>query len=168
MSGTGLTGVPSPTWTPDPAETAASRISDFAGFVARRTGVTHADYAALWEWSVTDVPGFWSAVWDYFRISSDTPYGEVLDETPMPETRWFPGTRVNYAEHALRADLPGAAIISVNEDGTEIRTSWSELRRQVGSVANWLRVRGSPRATASSVTCPTPRMPWSPSWRPRA
>ncbi|WP_331739545.1 acetoacetate--CoA ligase (plasmid) [Streptomyces sp. NBC_00015] len=142
MSGTGLTGVPSPTWTPDPAETAASRISDFAGFVARRTGVTHADYAALWEWSVTDVPGFWSAVWDYFRISSDTPYGEVLDETPMPETRWFPGTRVNYAEHALRADLPGAAIISVNEDGTEIRTSWSELRRQVGSVANWLRVRG--------------------------
>ncbi|WP_420309185.1 acetoacetate--CoA ligase [Streptomyces sp. YS-B37] len=135
-------GVPAPVWEPDPIEAKAARITEFAEFAARRTGVTHPDYTALWEWSVEDLPGFWSAVWDYFGILSGTPYDEVVDETPMPGTRWFPGTRVNYAEHALRADLPGPAIISVNEDGSEVRTSWSELRRQVGSVAAWLREQG--------------------------
>ncbi|MFD5625211.1 acetoacetate--CoA ligase [Streptomyces sp. NPDC127072] len=142
MSGSGTRATPTPLWTPDPAVVAASGIAGFADFVARRTGVPRSDYAALWEWSVTDLPGFWSAVWDYFRIDSSAPYGEVLGGTVMPGTRWFPGTELNYAEHALRAELSGTAIISVDEDGREVRTGWGELRRQVGSVAKWLRERG--------------------------
>ncbi|MEU0227243.1 acetoacetate--CoA ligase [Streptomyces sp. NPDC006284] len=133
---------PVPLWTPGPTETTASRIAEFADFVAQRTGVTHHDYTDLWQWSVTDLAGFWSAVWDFFRVVSDTPYDEVQDESSMPHTRWFPGTRVNYAEHALRASSTGTAVISVNEDGSEVRTSWSELRRQVGSLATWLRDQG--------------------------
>ncbi|MFE9687211.1 acetoacetate--CoA ligase [Streptomyces sp. NPDC006285] len=142
MTWTGTPAPATPIWTPDPATVSACRITEFTGFVAQRTGTAHQDYAALWDWSVSDLPGFWSAVWDFFHIDSDAPRGAVLNEASMPGTRWFPGTSVNYAEHALRADLPGSAVISVNEDGSEARTSWSELRRQVGSVANWLREQG--------------------------
>ncbi|WUW19879.1 acetoacetate--CoA ligase [Streptomyces sp. NBC_01463] len=133
---------PAPVWTPDPATAAHSRIARFTEFVAIRTGTAHADYRSLWEWSVDDLAGFWSAVWEFFDLRSSTPYDEVLDEAPMPATRWFSGARLNYAEHALRDEGPHPAILSVGEDGTTTRTGRDELRRQVGSLAAWMRRNG--------------------------
>ncbi|MFJ3589530.1 acetoacetate--CoA ligase [Streptomyces sp. NPDC090231] len=133
---------PAPVWTPDPAAADRSRIARFTEFVATRTGTAHADYRSLWEWSVDDLAGFWSAVWDFFDLRSSTPYDAVLDEAPMPATRWFSGARLNYAEHALRDEGPHPAIVSVGEDGTTTRTGRDELRRQVGSLAAWMRRSG--------------------------
>ncbi|MBN4688386.1 hypothetical protein H4F37_23215, partial [Escherichia coli] len=28
-------------------------------------GLEFADYEALWRWSVTDLEGFWSSIWEY-------------------------------------------------------------------------------------------------------
>lgn len=61
----------------------------------------------------------------------------------MPGATWFPGTHLNYAEHALRAGLDDKladqpAIITITEDGRRSETTWRELHRQVGSVAAWL------------------------------
>ncbi|MFJ4771113.1 acetoacetate--CoA ligase [Streptomyces uncialis] len=143
MSTTGSGSSPSaPVWLPDPATAARSRIARFTEFVAERTGTTHPDYPSLWKWSVHDLPGFWSAVWDFFGIHSSAPYDGVLDDAPMPATRWFSGARLNYAEHALRAEGPQPAIISVGEDGTTTRVSRDDLRRQVGSLAAWMRRNG--------------------------
>ncbi|MEV0848390.1 acetoacetate--CoA ligase [Streptomyces sp. NPDC049954] len=134
---------PAPVWSPDPDRVAGSRLARFTEFVAARTGVRHADYTSLWEWSVGDLPGFWSAVWDFFGISSTGAYTEVLDEAPMPDTRWFAGARLNYAEHALRAGTgEEPAIVSVTEDGATVRTSRARLREQVGALAAWLRRQG--------------------------
>uniref|UniRef100_A0AAU1M2H8 Acetoacetate--CoA ligase n=1 Tax=Streptomyces sp. NBC_00148 TaxID=2903626 RepID=A0AAU1M2H8_9ACTN len=134
---------PEPIWRPDPSEASRSRISQFADFVARRTGVAHPDYASLWAWSVEDLPGFWTAVGEFFDIRvSGTPEC-VLDDAPMPATRWFPGARLNYAEHALRTGAPATtAVISVDENGTTTHTSWADLRLQVGALAAWLRGQG--------------------------
>ncbi|MFD7691601.1 acetoacetate--CoA ligase [Streptomyces sp. NPDC059781] len=132
-----------PIWLPDPSEAARSRIARFTDFVARRTGITHADYRSLWTWSVQDLPGFWSAVGEFFDIRTSGTWECVLDDAPMPTTRWFPGARLNYAEHALRTgDSRDTALISVGEDGTTTRTTWAELRAQVGALAAWLRRQG--------------------------
>ncbi|MFD0019917.1 acetoacetate--CoA ligase [Streptomyces sp. NPDC058382] len=131
-----------PVWVPDPAAVALSHIGRFTEFVATRTGTHHPDYRSLWEWSVQDLAAFWSAVWDFFGIRSSGCHDRVLDDAPMPATRWFTGARLNYAEHALRVDDPGPAIISVGEDGAATRTSRGDLRRQVGSLAAWLRRNG--------------------------
>ncbi|MGW5639664.1 acetoacetate--CoA ligase [Streptomyces sp. NPDC003832] len=134
---------PEPIWHPDPSRTARSGIARFTDLVARRTGTAHPDYASLWRWSVEDLPGFWTAVVDFFDIRADGPRDCVLDDAPMPATRWFPGTRLNYAEHALRSGGPdGIAIVSAGEDGTTTRLTRAELRAQVGALANWLRGRG--------------------------
>lgn len=70
-------------------------------------------------------------------------WDRVLDDAPMPATRWFPGGRLNYAEHALRTDDPtGTALISVDENGTTQHITWAELRSQVGALAAWLRRQG--------------------------
>ncbi|MEV8022908.1 acetoacetate--CoA ligase [Streptomyces sp. NPDC086554] len=134
--------LPEPFWTPDPDESATSRIAEFA----RRVGVDPADYTALHHWSVTDLEGFWAAVWDHFAVEAATPYEQVLAEEKMPGARWFPGATLNYTQHALRhlgADAP--AIIALDETGASHEVTGEELRTQVASVAATLRDLGVDR-----------------------
>ncbi|MFC8342432.1 acetoacetate--CoA ligase [Streptomyces sp. NPDC057280] len=128
-----------PFFTPDPETAAASRIADFA----RRQGIAPGDYAALHQWSVTDLEGFWGAVWEYFDIDADTPYEQVLAEERMPGARWFPGATLNYAHHALRnlAD-DDVAIIALDETGAGYEVTGARLRALVASVAATLRDLG--------------------------
>ncbi|MDN0200341.1 acetoacetate--CoA ligase [Streptomyces sp. S.PNR 29] len=133
-----------PCWTPDPDSVARSRIVDFARWAARHRGVeTGSDYAALHRWSVTDLEGFWGAVWEYFGIEAATPYERVLAEERMPGARWFPGAGLNYAHHALRAlASDGPAIVALDETGSGYEVTGARLRAQVASVAATLRDLG--------------------------
>ncbi|MFK0280194.1 acetoacetate--CoA ligase [Streptomyces sp. NPDC090499] len=130
---------PAPFAVPDPQAVADSRIMDFA----RRNGRDGADYAALHRWSVTDLDGFWAAVWEYFGIDADTPYRRVLAEDRMPGARWFTGATLNYAHHALRA-LPAdrPAVLALDETGSGYEVTGDRLRAQVASVAATLRDLG--------------------------
>ncbi|MDX6351681.1 MAG: acetoacetyl-CoA synthetase, partial [Streptomyces sp.] len=96
-----LAPYPQPFFTPDPKTAAHSRIADFARWAARHRGAEGiqdpTDYQALYRWSVTDLEGFWAAVWEYFDIDATTPYERVLAEETMPGARWFPGATLNYA-----------------------------------------------------------------------
>ncbi|GAB7110285.1 acetoacetate--CoA ligase [Streptomyces phaeofaciens JCM 4814] len=130
---------PDPFTTPDPQAVADSRIMDFA----RYAGTDGTDYAALHHWSVTDLAGFWGAVWEYFAVDADTPYERVLEEERMPGARWFPGATLNYTHHALR-DLADddVAIVALDETGAGYEVTGRRLRAQVASVAETLRDLG--------------------------
>ncbi|MFE8961174.1 acetoacetate--CoA ligase [Streptomyces iakyrus] len=134
-----------PFWSPDPESAARSRIADFGRWAARHQGLEAdlTDYSALHRWSVTDLEGFWGAVWDYFAIDADTPYERVLAEETMPGARWFTGATLNYAHHALRnlAD-DDAAIVALDETGSAYEVTGKRLRAQVASVAATLRDLG--------------------------
>src|SRR5204863_516290 len=58
------------------------------------------DYESLRQWSVEDLEGFWASIWDFFDVDSD--YEQVLADRSMPGAKWFPGARLNYAEHIFR------------------------------------------------------------------
>ncbi|QIY66529.1 acetoacetate--CoA ligase [Streptomyces sp. RPA4-2] len=136
-----------PFFTPDPKSAARSRIADFARWAARHQNAEGiqdpTDYRALHHWSVTDLEGFWAAVWDYFDIDATTPYERVLAEETMPGARWFPGTTLNYAHHALRNLRPDApAITALDETGVGYEITGRELRARVASVAAGLRDLG--------------------------
>ena len=75
----------------------------------RTRGLSFRAYQELHHWSVTDLAGFWSAIWEYYEVHSDTPYESVLGSREMPGARWFPGATLNYAGHAL-ARRPGAPV----------------------------------------------------------
>lgn len=127
---------PDPFTTPDPQAVADSRIMDSA----RHAGLDGTEYAALHHWSVTDLEGFWAAVWDYFDIDADTPYEQVLAEERMPGARWFPGATLNYTHHALRNLTDDTvAIIALDETGSGYEGTGGRLRAQVASVAATLR-----------------------------
>jgi acetoacetyl-CoA synthetase len=139
-----------PIWRPDPAIAANSAIAAFGRFVTARTGVEFGRYLDLWQWSVDHLEEFWGAVWDFYRIEADGSHAVALDESAaaMPGARWFPGTRLNYAEHALRGrpgDDDTVAVTAVGEDGTTSETTWAQLRAEVAALAEWLRSVGVQR-----------------------
>ncbi|WP_416980526.1 acetoacetate--CoA ligase [Streptomyces sp. T028] len=128
-----------PFFTPDPEAAATSRIAEFARYV----GVNDTDYAALHQWSVTHLEGFWGAVWEYFAIDSDTPYQQVLADETMPGAQWFPGATLNYAHHALRnVRDDNTAIVALDETGSGYEVTGGRLRDLVASVTATLRDLG--------------------------
>jgi acetoacetyl-CoA synthetase len=139
-----------PVWRPDPAVAADSAITAFGRFVTGRTGVEFGQYLDLWRWSVEHLEEFWGAVWDFFGVEADGSREVALDASAaaMPGARWFPGIRLNYAEHALRrrpGDDDTVAVTAVGEDGTTSHTTWARLRAEVAALAQWLRGVGVQR-----------------------
>jgi acetoacetyl-CoA synthetase len=122
-------------WTP-PAG-ARSRLTDFQEWVADHGGPRTSTYDELWRWSVTDLDGFWSAVWRFFDVPADGEPTPALAEDAMPGAVWFPGVRLNYAEVMLR--LPGRAdddvvVVARSQTRDEVSLTAAELRDLVGRV----------------------------------
>jgi acetoacetyl-CoA synthetase len=127
------------------------QIRLYQDWLGAQRGLSFDSYDALWRWSTTDLDAFWQSIWDYFELQSPTPHSVVCDGAPMPNTRWFVGAKTNYAHQVLRhvgaAHSAGfAAILSHGEKSLgrtpAMETSWSELRRQVASLALHLMAQG--------------------------
>jgi acetoacetyl-CoA synthetase len=124
------------------------QILRFERFLRDTRGLHFASYEALWQWSVTDLAGFWDAVWQYFDIQSPTPYRSVLAAPVMPGAQWFAGAQVNYARQVLRhVDRSHAAghpaLVFQNERmAAPVAIGWPELQRQVRLLASNLRALG--------------------------
>ena len=133
-------------WTPDPAAAAESTVARFMRWLADERGLSFETYEELRRWSVTDLDGFWGAVWDFFGVESAQPYERVLNERTMPGAVWFEGSRVNYAEHLLRhehiAAPDEAALVHSSELRPLAQLTWRELGGAVRVLATQLRALG--------------------------
>ena len=130
-------------WKPHPEQIAKSNLGAFMRWLELRRHLRFRTYDELWQWSVTDLDGFWAAIWDYFLIQSSVPYSRVLGRRTMPGAQWFPGARLNYAEHALRHERPGVdALLFQGETTPLTRMSWTDLGAQVRILATQLRALG--------------------------
>ncbi len=107
-------------WTPSPQDVARANLTAFTDRLGRERGLRFSDYDALWRWSVEDLAGFWQAVWDTFDVMSSAPYTSVLGSSAMPGARWFPGARLNYAEHVLRSERPGVDALLYRSETTPL------------------------------------------------
>ncbi|MBC7106011.1 MAG: acetoacetate--CoA ligase, partial [Firmicutes bacterium] len=130
-------------WEPSEEFKAQANMTRYMAWLADRKGLRFTDYHDLWNWSVTDLEGFWASIWEFFNVRASRPYTRVLSERKMPGARWFEGAELNYAEHAFRNATPEhPALIFRSEGGLEAELSWEELRRRVSAVAAALRGMG--------------------------
>jgi acetoacetyl-CoA synthetase len=133
-------------WQPTPTSMERSHLHGFLRWLSRERHLEFADYDALWQWSVRDVPAFWEAIWDYFQVLAHTPYTCVLRDEAMPDQRWFEGATLNYAEHIFRKKSTARpAILYQDEHHALAACSWAELEQQTAAVASWLRQQGVQR-----------------------
>ncbi|MCB9947748.1 MAG: acetoacetate--CoA ligase [Rhodospirillaceae bacterium] len=130
-------------WTPSPERVAATNLTRFRQWVAATRGVDLADYSALYDWSVDDVEGFWSALWDFAGVIAETRGTRVLvDAKKMPGAKFFPDARLNFAQNLLRRRDDGVAIIFRGEDKVRRQLTYAELYAQVSRTAQAMRVMG--------------------------
>jgi acetoacetyl-CoA synthetase len=127
-------------WEPSESVRQASPMMRYLRWLEEHNGTHFDSYDALWAWSVTHLEDFWESIWQFFGLTSTSPYTAVLESHQMPGARWFPGTRLNYAEQVFRhalSERPALIFRSERQPLTEV--SWEELRRSVASVAGALR-----------------------------
>lgn len=136
----GVTGIPAPEvlWRPPPDVRSTTRIGSYLGWLRTQRGLDFSDYNRLWHWSVDDLEGFWTSIWEFFEIRSQSPYTNVL-RGEMPGARWFEGATLNYAEHALLRHGQVPALISESQTVGRRETSWDELADQIGRARAGLR-----------------------------
>jgi acetoacetyl-CoA synthetase len=132
-----------PLWTPSPERIASANITAFARWLREQRRLSFPDYESLWTWSVTDLEGFWSAIWQYFDVRASRRSERVLADARMPGTVWFPGARLNLVDQVFRHRTAARpAIVFRNEAGERIEMGWDELHAQVCGLAASLRALG--------------------------
>jgi acetoacetyl-CoA synthetase len=130
-------------WTPGPQRIREAGLTRFTEWLAWERGLRFDGYDELWRWSVTDLEAFWGALWDYFGIRSTAPHTAVLSSREMPGAQWFPGARLNYAEHVLSRERPGTdALVFRSETIAPAGLRWEDLAGQVRRLATRLREFG--------------------------
>ncbi|HSQ09634.1 MAG TPA: acetoacetate--CoA ligase [Burkholderiaceae bacterium] len=132
-----------PLWRPSFERIERAHITAFLRWLEQERALTFTDYESLWRWSVTDLEGFWGALWHFLDIGASRPYDKVLGARAMPGAEWFVGARLNLVDQVFRHvtdDRP--AILAGDERGEVRAVSWTDLRDQVASLAAALRGLG--------------------------
>ena len=162
-------------WTPSPERIERAALTRYTRWVEERTGRTFASYEQLWQWSVDELEAFWASIWDFFDVRASAPYERVLGSREMPGAQWFPGARLNYAEHVFRdRDQDAVAIRHAGELRPLTAMTWGELRELTARIAAGLRAQGVgpgdrvvaylpnvPEAVAAFLACASLGAVWS-------
>ena len=162
--------VPPNGWSPRPAVAAGagarerSRIGRYLSWLDTERGLAFADYDELWRWSISDLDGFWSSVWEY-HVSGGPAPRPVLAERTMPGARLVPHRPGQLAAERLLAawtDRPTeVALVAYGQHPPD-----RGRRRCVGASRGGCERRSWPEASAraTACTCRTSPRRSSPSW----
>ena len=120
-------------WQPPADLRQSTQIGRFMEFAERRSDQRFAGYDDLWRWSVEDLEGFWGSIWEFFELHAHAPFERVLASRQMPGAVWFPGARLNYAEHLVGRDedTETVAVVAHSQTRPELEVTFGELREQV-------------------------------------
>jgi acetoacetyl-CoA synthetase len=120
-------------WSPPPDVRETTRMGHFLDFVRDTRGRDLDGYDELFAWSVSDLDGFWGALWDFFGVRAHAPYERVLGSREMPGAQWFTGARLNYAEHMIGTDQDtgSVAVVAHSQTRAPFELTFGDLRDQV-------------------------------------
>ncbi|MGH9184362.1 MAG: acetoacetate--CoA ligase, partial [Acidimicrobiales bacterium] len=129
-----MTSQPPVLWRPPDDALHSTRIGRFLAWLASERDLSFDSYGALWDWSVSDLEGFWGSVAEFSGLRLRARADSVLADPSMPGAVWFPGSTLNYAEHALA--LPGRGsedpvLLSYSQSRDPVVLTASDLRDQV-------------------------------------
>ncbi|MHB1568473.1 MAG: acetoacetate--CoA ligase [Solirubrobacteraceae bacterium] len=120
-------------WEPPADLRQTTEVGRFMEWLRERRGLEFGGYQELWRWSVSDLEGFWSAIWEFFELHAHVDAERVLAERRMPGAVWFEGARLNYAEHLLGrdSDLDTVAVLAQSQTRPPQELTFGQLREQV-------------------------------------
>ena len=85
----------------------------------------------LWKWTIENPEEFWTYFWDYSKIKGDKGKKVIQYNKVFNKTKFFPDSKINYAENILKKKTDDIAIHFLSEKGFEESISWNKLYEKV-------------------------------------
>lgn len=129
-------------WEPGEEFIENSNLTAYMIWLRDNKGWSFYNYETLWQWSVDHLEEFWGSLWEYFNIVG-TNYQEVVSQDPMPDTRWFEGAKLNFAQHVFRQSTSTRPAILYKRENSPLKEmSWEELTSKTGKLQEFLKSTG--------------------------
>jgi acetoacetyl-CoA synthetase len=130
-------------WRPSEERIQGTNMYRFMNFVNAKFNQNFTEYASLYQWSIDNIPDFWAATWEFVEIKASKSYDQVIDDvTKMPGTKWFSGSRLNFAENLLRFRDDQTALVFRGEDRVARKMTYATLYEEIARVARSLKLAG--------------------------
>ena len=123
-------------WKPSEQKKQESLLEDFSKFV---NFDSNHNFKSLWEWSIKNKEEFWSKFWDYSKIIGDKGKEVIRKNKIFNETKFFPDSKINYAENILKKKTNNCAINFLSETGFEENITWKDLYEKVCKFSFYLK-----------------------------
>ena len=131
-------------WSPPSDMRQSTELGRYMNWLRDQRQRDFSSYDELWRFSTSDLEGFWGSIWDFYGLRSSTAHDRVLGSHTMPGAQWFPGARVNYAEHLVgeEEDRDRIAVLARSQTRAPIELTFGELRTQVAAARAGLQRLG--------------------------
>ena len=130
-------------WQPSEERIKGTNMYRFMGFINEKYNKNFDEYESLYQWSIQNIPDFWSAMWEFAEIKASQPCHEVIDDlNRMPGAKWFSGAQLNFVENLLRYRDNQVALIFKGEAQDSVKMTYAELYDEVARVAKSLKDAG--------------------------
>ena len=124
-----------PLWKPSIKRKENSLLKDFCNF----TKISHKDFNDVWKWSVKNPELFWSKFWDYSKIIGNKGEEIIRVNKTFNKTKFFPNSKINYAENILKKRNNQTSIEFLSETGFEETITWNDLYEKVCKLSNYFK-----------------------------
>jgi acetoacetyl-CoA synthetase len=125
-----------PLWQPTEHKKNNSLIEDFSKFINFKS---NKNFKSLWKWSIKNPEKFWSEFWDYSKIIGDKGKEIIRDNKIFNKVKFFPDSKINYAENILKKKNNDTAIHFLSEKGFEEHITWKDLYEKVCKFSSYLK-----------------------------
>lgn len=127
-------------WAPSHDRTLNSNLRRFADFVSKKIGKEFKSYKELHEFSIS-TPDFWRFLIEFCDVIGEW-QGPVYEGEDIISAKWFPQSKVNFAENMLKNRSHDNALVFRCENCLLENVTFSELYDQVSKTAQHLRALG--------------------------
>ncbi len=125
-----------PLWQPSQKLQQESILQDFCQFINFKSS---RNFKELWQWSVKNPEDFWSKFWDYSKIVGDKGSKIIEKNKIFNKSKFFPQSKLNYAENILKKKSNDIAVNFLSEKGFEEHITWNNLYEKVCKFSNYLK-----------------------------
>ena len=127
-------------WTPSQDQILNSNLKKFTEFVEENTGKHFKSYDELHHFSISN-PEFWRFIIEFFKVEGEW-NGPIYEGENIFSAKWFPQSKLNFAENMLKNRSDNEALIFRCEDRISETLSFAELYNQVSKTAQHLKELG--------------------------
>ena len=127
-------------WIPSQDQILNSNLKKFTDFVEENTGKHFKSYDELHHFSISN-PEFWRFIIEFCKVEGEW-NGPIYEGENIFSAKWFPQSKLNFAENMLKNRSDNEALIFRCEDRISETLSFAELYNQVSKTAQHLKELG--------------------------